>query len=64
VEGNAFVRLYIDLLSSGGSESPERLVSRMGVDITDPKFWEGGIDILREMVDEAGRLAEKVRACN
>jgi len=64
VEGNAFVRLYIDLLSSGGSESPEKLLSRVGVDITDPKFWEGGIDILREMVDEAGRLAEKVRARN
>ena len=64
VEGNAFVRLYIDLLSSGGSDSPEKLLSRLGVDITDPEFWEGGINILREMVNEASVLAKGVNTRN
>jgi len=64
VEGNTFVTLYIDLLSSGGSVSPEELLSRVGVDITDPEFWEGGIDILREMVNEASVLAKVVNARN
>ncbi len=64
VEGNAFVTLYIDLLSSGGSESPEELLSRVGVDITDPRFWKGGINILREMVNEASVLAKGVNTRN
>jgi oligoendopeptidase F len=56
-EGNAFVPRYIELLSSGGSESPERLLARVGVDITDPNFWQGGLDLLRDMVEEAVELA-------
>jgi oligoendopeptidase F len=59
-EGDAFVPRYIELLSSGGSESPENLLSRVGVDITDPEFWQGGLSILREMVNEAIELAEKI----
>jgi len=60
-EGNAFVPRYLELLSSGGSESPERLLFRVGVDITDPDFWQGGLDLLRGMVEEAVELAGNVR---
>lgn len=56
-EGSAFVPLYIELLSSGGSDAPEKLLARIGVDITDPHFWQGGLDLLREMVNEAISLA-------
>lgn len=59
-EGDSFVPRYIYLLSSGGTESPERLLSRAGVDITDPDFWQGGLFILREMVNEASALARKI----
>jgi oligoendopeptidase F len=55
-EGDAFVPRYIELLSSGGSDAPERLLARVGVDITDPHFWQGGLDLLREMVNEAVSL--------
>ena len=61
-EGDAFVPRYIELLSSGGSDAPEKLLARVGVDITDPNFWQGGLDLLREMVEEAVELADKVAA--
>jgi oligoendopeptidase F len=59
-EGDAFVPRYIELLSSGGSDAPEKLLARVGVDISDPNFWQGGLDLLREMVEEAVELADKV----
>lgn len=55
--GSGFVSGYLDLLSSGGSDSPEALVRKTGVDITAPGFWEKGFSILGDMVDEAISLA-------
>ncbi|MCK5710404.1 MAG: oligoendopeptidase, partial [Deltaproteobacteria bacterium] len=57
-EGNEFVPRYIELLSSGGSDAPEVLLERVGVNINDPDFWQGGLNLLREMVDEALALAD------
>ncbi len=61
-EGADFVPRYIELLRSGGSDSPPALVSKLGLDITDPAFWQGGLDVLGEMVDEAEALAAEVGA--
>ncbi|MGI9534980.1 MAG: M3 family oligoendopeptidase, partial [Thermodesulfobacteriota bacterium] len=41
-EGKSFVPKYIDMLSSGGSDAPENIVKKVGVNIKDPKFWQGG----------------------
>ena len=60
-EGNVFVPRYVELLSSGGSDSPDVLLERVGVNIKDPEFWQGGLDLLREMVNEALELADKVK---
>jgi oligoendopeptidase F len=57
-EGNKFVPRYIELLSSGGSDAPEKLLERVGVNIKDPGFWQGGLDLLKDMVDDALGLAE------
>ena len=59
-EGDAFVPRYLELLRSGGSDTPPALLARLGLDITDPTFWQGGLALLGEMVDEAERLAEAV----
>jgi oligoendopeptidase F len=56
-EGDAFVPRYLELLAAGGSDTPERLLARMGLDVADPKFWDGGLALLEEMVAEAERLA-------
>jgi oligoendopeptidase F len=56
-EGAAFVPRYLQLLASGGSEAPHELLAKLGVDVTDPGFWELGLKLLGEMVSEAERLA-------
>ncbi|HEX5068109.1 MAG TPA: M3 family metallopeptidase, partial [Myxococcota bacterium] len=56
-EGEAFVPRYLELLAAGGSDTPEHLLARMGLDVADPKFWDGGLALLEEMVAEAERLA-------
>ncbi len=59
-EGEAFVPRYLDLLASGGSEAPDALLARLGVDVTDPGFWELGLKLLGQMVDQAEELAAKL----
>jgi oligoendopeptidase F len=56
-EGAPFVAKYRALLAAGGSEAPSVLLKRVGLDVTDPKFWDGGIAVIEEMVSEAERLA-------
>jgi oligoendopeptidase F len=56
-EGAAFVPRYLELLRAGGSESPAVLLARIGLDVTDPAFWDGGVALLGELVEEAERLA-------
>ena len=57
-EGGAFVPRYLELLAAGGSDSPPALLQRVGLDITDPGFWDGGLALLEEMLDEACALAD------
>jgi oligoendopeptidase F len=59
-EGEAFVPKYLELLSSGGSEAPHKLLARIGVDVTDPDFWELGLRLLGDMVKEAEELAAQL----
>jgi oligoendopeptidase F len=59
-EGPAFVPKYLELLSSGGSQSPPALLARLGVDITNPEFWGLGLRLLDGMVNEAERLAAQL----
>jgi oligoendopeptidase F len=61
--GDEFVPSYLDLLKAGGSRSPEELGQIVDVDLTDPGFWQSGLDLIAEQLDaaeaaasEAGRL--------
>jgi oligoendopeptidase F len=55
--GPDFVDDYLDFLAAGGSTRPDELVRRLGMDITDPDFWDAGLRILDGMVTEVERLA-------
>ena len=61
-EGESFVPKYMDLLAAGGSMSPQEMLDPLGVDLQDPGFWSKGLSVLREMVEEAEKLAEDVKA--
>jgi oligoendopeptidase F len=59
-EGAAFKPRYLQILSAGGSDSPERILRRAGIDMRSEAFWQGGFDVvaasLRRLESiEAGR---------
>lgn len=51
-EGDSFVEKYIDLLSAGGSKTPAELLAPFSIDLDDPGFWHGGLDIIDQMLDD------------
>lgn len=55
-EGPEFAAKYVDVLERGGSESPHDLMARLGVDLRDKAFWEGGFAVIDRMVGEFERL--------
>jgi oligoendopeptidase F len=56
-DGPSFVPKYLDLLAAGGSDRPDRLLARLGVDVNDLGFWELGLRLIDDMVTEAEALA-------
>ena len=56
-EGESFVPRYLDLLSAGGSRSPEQLAEIVGIDLTDPGFWDAGLALVEKQLTEAEALA-------
>jgi oligoendopeptidase F len=61
-EGESFVPKYVELLSAGGSRSPEELAAIAGLDLTDPGFWRAGLDLVRAQLEQAEAAAEEVLA--
>ena len=49
-EGKAFADRYLDMLRAGGSLTPAELVAKVGVNLDDPQFWQGGFDVLETLV--------------
>jgi len=56
-EGESFKPKYIALLSAGGSEAPMKVLADAGVDPRKPEFWQGGFDVLSQLVDELEKVA-------
>lgn len=54
-EGPGFVPSYLELLSAGGSMTPEALGRIVGCDLTDPNFWSGGLEIVDQQLSAADR---------
>ena len=62
-QGAEFVPKYLEMLAAGGSRTPEQLGAIVGLDLADPAFWDGGLEIVAEQLTaaeaaaaEAGRL--------
>jgi len=61
-EGESFVPRYIELLSAGGSRSPEEIAALAGLDLTDPEFWNDGLKLVRDQLGAAEQAAAEVTA--
>jgi oligoendopeptidase F len=55
-EGKAFIPKYIELLSSGCSDSPQALLAKVGIDLMAPGFWSQGFKILEGLIDDFEKL--------
>ncbi|MGI9578312.1 MAG: M3 family oligoendopeptidase [Microthrixaceae bacterium] len=62
--GDGFVPAYLELLSAGGSMSPEELGRIVDCDLGDPGFWDAGLDIVEGQLDaalESGRRSGRLQ---
>ena len=57
LEGETFIPKYLKILSYGGSESPMKILAEAGLDITSPAFWQGGFDVINNMISELEKLS-------
>jgi len=56
-EGESFVPRYLELLSAGGSRSPEQLGGIVGIDLADPGFWDSGLALVEQQLVAAEAAA-------
>ena len=56
IEGDSFKPRYLKILSAGGSEAPAKILEEAGINIRDPKFWQGGFDVLEKLVSELEKM--------
>jgi oligoendopeptidase F len=55
-EGEAFKPRYVKILKAGGSEAPAKILGEAGIDIRSEKFWQGGFDVIHELIDQLENL--------
>jgi oligoendopeptidase F len=58
--GDELVPRYLEMLGAGGSRTPEKLGEIVGIDLTDPGFWDAGLRLVDDQLIEAEALAERV----
>ena len=51
-EGKSFIPKYLNLLSAGGSKNAETLLTEIGFDISNKRFWQQGFDLLSEKIGD------------
>ena len=49
-EGDSFKPRYIHMLSTGGSKAPMQILDEAGMNVREPQFWQGGFDLIENMV--------------
>ena len=57
LEGQAFIPRYLKILSYGGSEAPMKILDEAGLDVTSPAFWQGGFDVIQNMINDLEKSA-------
>jgi oligoendopeptidase F len=58
VEGQSFKPRYLEILAAGGADAPAAILQRAGIDIHDAAFWQGGFDVLEELLGKLEAIEE------
>lgn len=51
-QGDSFIPDFMKILAYGGSARPVDILEEVGINIEEPAFWQGGFDVLNDMIDE------------
>ncbi|MFS4582418.1 M3 family oligoendopeptidase [Phaeobacter sp. C3_T13_0] len=49
---DGFEEKYFDMLKAGGSKHHKELLAPFGLDASDPTFWDKGLSMISDMIDE------------
>jgi oligoendopeptidase F len=55
-----FIHKVKEFLSAGLSDSPKNIFSRLGIDISDKRFWDKGLDEIESLLDDTEQLAKRL----
>jgi oligoendopeptidase F len=53
---SGFAERYLAMLSAGGTKHHAELLAPFGLDARDPKFWDGGLNVIGNLIGELERL--------
>jgi len=53
-----FAERYLAMLSAGGTKHHSELLKPFGLDARDPKFWDGGLNVIARLIDELETLSQ------
>ncbi|MCW8843040.1 MAG: M3 family oligoendopeptidase [Rhodobacteraceae bacterium] len=56
--GDGFEDKYFDMLKAGGSKHHKELLAPFGLDASDPTFWDKGLSMISDMIDELEAMEE------
>jgi oligoendopeptidase F len=59
-EDPRFIGKVKEFLSAGLSDSPKNIFLKLGIDITDKRFWDRGIEEVETLLNETIHLAERL----
>ncbi len=59
-ENPKFIEKVKEFLSAGISDYPKNIFMKMGIDISDKKFWENGLSEVENLLNETETLAKKL----
>lgn len=58
-EGAPFIPQYLELLSHGGSQSPQDMLKPLGIDLCKKSFWQAGFNRIQELVESLEKTVNK-----
>jgi len=53
---SGFAERYLEMLSAGGTKHHSELLAPFGLDACDPKFWDGGLSVIANLIGELETL--------
>lgn len=58
--GPSFADDYLKVLAAGNSDYPDKILAQVGIDLNDPAFWDKGLAVIRDLVDQEETLAKEI----